>query len=117
METEEKKMKKQEGEGAVTQHPPGPGRGGWRWWASLALLEVISVLPAVWGVWCTAIFLFLFPITHDKLFDTGLMLLVLLSFIASAVRRDPNDPAKKVLTNTPDIYIYIYIIICEYLLK
>lgn len=97
METEEKKMKKQEGEGAVTQHPPGPGRGGWRWWASLALLEVISVLPAVWGVWCTAIFLFLFPITHDKLLDTGLMLLVLLSFIASAVRRDPNDPAKKLV--------------------
>lgn len=111
METEEEKMKKQEGEGAVTQHPPGPGRGGWRWWASLALLEVISVLPAVWGVWCTAIFLFLFPVTHDKLLDTGLMLLVLLSFIASAVRRDPHDPAKKVLIHTRYLFVLLLLLL------
>jgi hypothetical protein len=78
------------------QHPPGPGRGGWRWWASLTMLQVISLLPAVWGVWCTVIFLFLFPITDDTRINTALMLVVLLSFIASAVRRDPNDPAKKV---------------------
>lgn len=73
-----------------------PSRGGWRWWACLALLEVISLLPAVWGVWCTAIFLWLFPVTQHTWTNVAMMLVVLLSFIASAVRRDPNDPAKKV---------------------
>jgi hypothetical protein len=76
--------------------------GGWRWWVSLALLEVISLLPAVWGVWCTAIFLFLFPI-GSTFYNVALMLLVLLSFIASAVRRNPDDPAKKVLLSTVPI--------------